>query len=138
MKKIGLDIGTVRIGVATSDILGIIASAYQVYTRKNLEADAKYMAALAEKLEADGFVLGLPLKMDGTEGQSVQMVREFASKLQEYTKLPIYYQDERLTTVSAERILLEADMRRDKRKNVIDRIAATIILQAYLDKPKKD
>ncbi len=138
MKKIGLDIGTVRIGVATSDILGIIASAYQVYTRKNLTADAKYMSDLAQKLEADGFVLGLPLKMDGTEGQSVQMVREFAAELEKYTKLPIYFQDERLTTVSAERILLEADMRRKDRKNVIDRIAATIILQAYLDKPKKD
>ena len=138
MKKIGLDIGTVRIGVATSDILGIIASAYQVYTRKNLAADARYMAELATKLEADGFVLGLPLKMDGSEGQSVQMVREFAAELQKYTSLPIYYQDERLTTVSAERILLEADMRRKDRKNVIDRIAATIILQAYLDKPKKE
>ena len=137
MKKIGLDIGTVRIGVATSDILGIIASAYQVYTRKNLTADAQYMADLAKKLEADAFVLGLPLKMDGSEGQSVQMVREFAAELEKYSKLPIHFQDERLTTVSAERILLEADMRRDKRKNVIDRIAATIILQAYLDKPKK-
>lgn len=137
MKKIGLDIGTVRIGVATSDILGIIASAYQVYTRKNLAADARYMADLAVKLEADGFVLGLPLKMDGTEGQSVQMVKEFAAELQKYSSLPIYFQDERLTTVSAERILLEADMSRKDRKNVIDRIAATIILQAFLDKPKK-
>ena len=137
MRKIGLDIGSVRIGVATSDSLGIIASAHSVYTRKNLTADAKYMADLAQKLEADGFVLGLPLKMDGSEGQSVQMVREFASELEKYTSLPIYYQDERLTTVSAERILLEADMRRKDRKNVIDRIAATIILQTFLDKPKK-
>lgn len=138
MKKIiGLDIGTVRIGIATSDILGMIASSYEVYKRKNLYLDAKYMAELAKKLDSDTFVIGLPLKMDGSEGDSVKMVRDFAEELKKNTNANIIFQDERLSTVSAERILLESNMRREKRKNVIDQVAATIILQNYLDKIKK-
>lgn len=136
-KKIGLDIGTVRIGIATSDILGIMASSYEVYRRRNLYLDARYMAALCEKLDADTFVIGLPLKMDGSEGDSVKMVREFAEELKKVTTADIVFQDERLSTVSAERILLESNVRREKRKNVIDQVAATIILQNYLDKIKK-
>ncbi len=138
MKKIiGLDIGTVRIGVATSDLLGIIASSYEVYKRRNMYLDTRYMAGLAEKLDADTFVIGLPLKLDGSEGQSVQMVKEFAENLSQLTTAKIVFQDERLSTVSAERILIESNVRRDKRKNVIDQVAATIILQNYLDKIKK-
>jgi len=138
MKKIiGLDIGTVRIGVATSDLLGMLASSYEVYKRKYLAADAKHMAALAKELGSDTFVIGLPLKMDGSEGDSVKMVKEFAAELQKHTDANIVFQDERLSTVSAERILIESNMRREKRKNVIDQVAATIILQNYLDKIKK-
>ena len=136
-KKIGLDIGTVRIGIATSDLLGIIASSYEVYKRRNLPFDAKYVAELATKLNADTFVIGLPLKMDGSEGDSVKMVRDFAEELKKHTSAKIVFQDERLSTVSAERILIESNMRREKRKGVIDQIAATIILQNYLDKIKK-
>lgn len=136
-KKIGLDIGTVRIGIATSDILGMFASSYEVYRRKNLYLDAKYMATLAEKLDADTFVIGLPLKMNGEEGDSVKMVKEFAAELEKHSNLPIVFMDERLSTVSAERILIESNMRREKRKNVIDQVAAEIILQNYLDKLKK-
>ena len=136
-KKIGLDIGTVRIGIATSDILGMFASSYEVYRRRNLFLDAKYMAELAEKLDADTFVIGLPLKLSGEEGESVKMVKEFAEELKKYSSLPIVFMDERLSTVSAERILIESNMRREKRKNVIDQVAAEIILQNYLDKLKK-
>lgn len=136
-KKIGLDIGTVRIGIATSDLLGIIASSYEVYKRRNLAFDAKYVAEIATKLNADTFVIGLPLKMDGSEGDSVKMVRDFAEELKKHTSAEIVFQDERLSTVSAERILIESNMRREKRKGVIDQIAATIILQNYLDKIKK-
>ena len=136
-KKIGLDIGTVRIGIATSDLLGIIASSYEVYKRRNLAFDAKYVAELAKKLDADLFVIGLPLKMDGSEGDSVKMVKDFAEELKKHTDLQIVFQDERLSTVSAERILIESNMRREKRKGVVDQIAATIILQNYLDKIKK-
>ena len=77
MKIISLDIGTVRIGIATSDIMEIIASAYDVYRRKNFEADVKYLADLVSKLEAGEIVLGLPLNLDGSEGQSVDMARSF-------------------------------------------------------------
>lgn len=138
MKKIiGLDVGTVRIGIATSDPLGIIASSYEVYRRRNLYLDAKYLSMLAEKLESDIFVIGLPLKMDGSEGESARMVKELASALEKETKSKIVFQDERLSTVSAEKILIESNMRREKRKNVVDQVAATIILQNYLDKIKK-
>ncbi len=138
MKKIiGLDVGTVRIGIATSDPLGIIASSYEVYRRRNLYLDAKYLSMLAEKLDSDTFVIGLPLKMDGSEGESARMVKELASALEKETKSKIVFQDERLSTVSAEKILIESNMRREKRKNVVDQVAATIILQNYLDKIKK-
>ena len=134
MKIIALDIGTVRIGVATSDIMEIIASAYEVYRRKTLDADVKHIAELVNNLNAGLVVIGLPLKMDGTEGQSVQMAKSFGEELSKLVSVPICYQDERLSTVSAERILIESGMRREKRKDKIDSLAATIILQTFLDK----
>ena len=134
MKIIALDIGTVRIGIATSDIMEIIASAYEVYRRKNLDSDVKYIAELVSKLDAGEIVIGLPLKLDGTEGQSVEMAKSFGEKLSELTNVPIVYQDERLSTVSAQRILIESGMRREKRKDKVDSVAATFILQTYLDK----
>ena len=134
MKILALDIGTVRIGIATSDIMEIIASAYEVYRRKNLDADVKYIADIVSKLEVGEIVIGLPLKLDGTEGQSVELARDFGEKLKELVNLPIVYQDERLSTVTAQKILIESGMRREKRKDKVDSIAATIILQTYLDK----
>ncbi len=134
MKILALDIGTVRIGIATSDIMEIIASAYEVYRRKNLDIDVKYIAELVSKLDAGEIVIGLPLKLDGTEGQSVEMAREFGEKLSQLVNIPIVYQDERLSTVTAQKILIESGMRREKRKDKVDSIAATIILQTYLDK----
>ena len=134
MKILALDIGTVRIGIATSDIMEIIASAYEVYRRKNLDIDVKYIAELVSKLDAGEIVIGLPLKLDGTEGQSVEMAREFGEKLSQLVDVPIVYQDERLSTVTAQKILIESGMRREKRKDKVDSVAATFILQTYLDK----
>lgn len=134
MKILALDIGTVRIGIAASDIMEIIASAYEVYRRKNQEADVKYVAELVTKLGAGEIVIGLPLKLDGTEGQSVEMARSFGDELSKLVTVPIVYQDERLSTVSAQKMLIESGMRREKRKDKVDSIAATIILQTYLDK----
>ena len=134
MKILALDIGTVRIGIATSDIMEIIASAYEVYRRKNLDSDVKYIAELVSKLDAGEIVIGLPLKLDGSEGQSVELAREFGDRLSELTSAKIVYQDERLSTVSAQKILIESGMRREKRKDKVDSVAATIILQTYLDK----
>lgn len=134
MKIVALDIGTVRIGIATSDIMEIIASAYEVYKRKHLSADVKYIAELVSKLDAGEVVIGLPLKLDGTEGQSVEMAKSFGEELSKLITVPIVYQDERLSTVTAQKILIESGMRREKRKDKVDSIAATIILQTYLDK----
>jgi putative Holliday junction resolvase len=132
-KKIGLDVGDVRIGIAVSDMLGMIANARESYTRKGLEKDLRYFTDLAKAENADAFVLGLPKNMDGTEGERVEVTRDFGDKLHEFSGLPVVYMDERLSTVAAERMLIQADVRREKRKKVIDKVAACIILQNYLD-----
>lgn len=133
-RKIGLDVGDVRIGVAVSDLLGICANPRETYVRSGDPVkDADYFSEYAKREEADAFVMGLPKNMDGTEGPRATVTREFGSLLEERSDLPVRYVDERLTTVSAERLLIEADVRREKRKKVIDKVAATIILQSYLD-----
>lgn len=142
MRKLGLDIGTVRIGIAQSDMLGMLASNLETYTRKYIKVDVAHIVQIIQQNNINTVVVGLPLKMNGEEGQSVQMVKDFVQELQaqlqeKNMQIPIVYQDERLTTVSAERVLLSANVRREKRKQVVDKIAAQIILQAYLDKPKK-
>lgn len=138
MKLLGLDVGTVRIGIATSDPLEILASPYDVYKRRTLFLDSRYIVELAQKINAEKIVFGLPLKLDGTEGDSAIMARTLADKVKEQTSLPIVFQDERLSTVSAERILIETGNRRDSRKGKIDAVAASIILQNYIDKSKRN
>lgn len=134
-RKIALDVGDVRIGVAVSDLLGITANPRETYVRKkgDTNADIAYFCEYAKREDADAFVLGLPKNMDGTEGDRAVVTRQFGDMLEETSGLPVLYQDERLTTVSAERMLIDADVRREKRKKVIDKVAATIILQSYLD-----
>lgn len=135
MRKIALDIGDVRIGIATSDPMGIIASGYQTYTRTaDFDKDLQYIAKLAKDMGCDTFVLGLPINMDGSEGERVLKSRDFGEKLKQYSDLKIVYQDERWSTVSAEKMLIETGMRREKRKTVVDKVAATIILQSYLNR----
>lgn len=137
-RKIALDVGDVRIGVAVSDMLGITANPRETYVRKGktFEQDIAYFVEYAKREDADAFVLGFPLNMDGTEGPRVEVTRAFGDALKEASGLDVVYVDERLTTVSAERMLIEADVRREKRKTVIDKVAATIILQSYLEKQK--
>jgi putative Holliday junction resolvase len=115
----------------------MIANARESYTRRGEAIDLKYFSDLAKAEQADVFVVGLPKNMDGTEGIRVEITREFAKKLEEYSGIKVVFQDERLTTVSAEKMLISADVRRDKRKTVIDKVAACIILQSYLDNPRK-
>ena len=134
MKILSLDIGTVRIGIATSDIMEIIASAYEVYKRKSFNSDVAHIVGLVKELNVGEIVIGLPLKMDGSEGQSVEMARTFGDEISKQVDVPVVYQDERLSTVTAQKILIESGMRREKRKDKVDAIAATIILQTYLDK----
>ncbi|MBQ9107684.1 MAG: Holliday junction resolvase RuvX [Clostridia bacterium] len=134
-RKVALDVGDVRIGVAVSDMLGITANPRETYVRKGktYEDDINYFVKYAKEEDADAFVIGLPMNMDGTEGPRAEVTREFGEALKEASGLQVIYVDERLTTVSAERMLIGADVRREKRKQVIDKVAATIILQSYLD-----
>ncbi len=136
MRKLGVDLGQVRIGIALSDSLNIFASALETYTRKNLKDDLLHIADLANKYDVDVIVFGLPINMDGTQGVKCQETFEFADKLKEFCKQEIVFQDERLTTVSAERALIDANVSRKDRKQVIDKVAATFILQSYLDKKR--
>lgn len=132
-RVMALDYGDVRIGIALSDITRFLASGYENYTRKSLDEDCRHIAEIADNNNVKIIVLGLPLNMDGTEGVRVEKTREFADELMKYTSCKIEYLDERLTSVSAEKILISADVSRKKRKAVLDKLSATIILQDYLD-----
>ena len=132
-RVMALDFGDARIGIAMSDIMKIIANGYETYKRVSEEKDLQYIVGLVKPNAVDEIVFGLPINMDGTEGDRVLRTREFADKLQQLIpNVKISFQDERLTTVTGERMLIEAGVRREKRKGVIDKIAATIILQQYL------
>ena len=131
---IGLDLGTKTIGVAASDPDRKLATAVETIARKTFSADAKRLLALAAERNAVGFVLGLPLNMDGSEGPRAQSTRAFARNLGKLTELPIALWDERLSTVAVERDLIAADVSRKKRAAVIDQHAAAFILQGALDR----
>jgi putative Holliday junction resolvase len=130
----GLDLGTHTIGVALSDLRRQIATPIEVIRREKFTLDAGRLLALLAARGAAGIVLGLPLNMDGSAGPRVQSTEAFARNLEKLTALPICYWDERLSTVAAERALLEADTSRKRRKEVIDQVAAGYILQGALDR----
>lgn len=130
----GLDLGTVTLGVAVSDVFMSVATPLETIRRKKFGLDAAALFALIESRNICGLVLGLPLNMDGTEGPRVQSTRAFARNLSRLTELPITFWDERLSTVAAERALLEADTSRKRRAEVIDHVAAGFILQGALDR----
>ena len=129
----GLDVGTKRIGVALSDELGMTAQGLTVVHRKNTRADLSELATLAKTHEVTQVVLGLPLNMDGSEGPGAASARAFGEMVAKTLGVPVELWDERLSTVAAERVLLEADLSRAKRKQVIDQVAAAYILQGWLD-----
>ena len=131
---LGLDVGTKTIGIAVSDISGIIASARETIFRSKFREDAAALLAIAAKLDACALVVGLPLNMDGSEGPRAQSTRTFVRNLAALTPLPIIYWDERLSTAAAERVLLAADASRKRRAEVIDKAAAAYILQGALDR----
>ena len=126
-----IDYGEKRIGIAVSDLLGITAQGVETFNRKG-EGDAQYIADKAKELDASLIVAGLPLNMNGSEGPAVEKVRAFMGEV-EALGCKVAYQDERMTTMSAERTLIEADMSREKRRKVIDKVAAVYILRGYLD-----
>lgn len=130
----GLDLGTATIGVAVSDRLLTIATPLETIKRRKFGLDAARLLEIAEGRDLSGFVLGLPLNMDGSEGPRCQSTRAFARNLAGLTDLPITFWDERLSTVAAERALIEADTSRKRRGQVIDHVAAGYILQGALDR----
>jgi putative Holliday junction resolvase len=131
---IGLDLGTKTIGVAASDPDRRLAAPVETVARRRFQADAERLLVLAGERRAVGFVLGLPINMDGSEGPRAQATRAFARNLAKLTELPIALWDERLSTAAVERALIEADASRAKRKAVIDQHAAAYILQGALDR----
>jgi len=134
---IGLDLGAKTIGVAASDPDRRLAAGVETIARKAFSADAARLLALAAERKAAGFVLGLPINMDGTEGPRAQSARAFARNLAQRTELPIGLWDERLSTAAVERELIAADTSRKQRKAVIDEHAAVFILQGALDRLRR-
>src|SRR5437660_7433138 len=131
---IGLDLGSKTIGVAASDPDRRLATGVETIVRKNFTADAARLLAIAGERSATGFVLGLPMNMDGSEGPRAQSTRAFARNLARLTELPIALWDERLSTAAVERALIAADASRARRAKVIDQHAAVFILQGALDR----
>ncbi|WP_133486414.1 Holliday junction resolvase RuvX [Aliiroseovarius marinus] len=130
----GLDLGTKTIGVAVSDSFRQVATPLETIKRKKFTLDAERLLEIAKDRQLGALVLGLPRNMDGTEGPRCQSTRAFARNLEKLTDLPIGFWDERLSTVAAERALLEADTSRKRRAEVIDHVAAGYILQGVLDR----
>lgn len=132
MRILGLDVGEKKIGVAISDELGITAQGLGVIERQNRRRDFSRIARYVEEYGVKEIVVGLPRNMDGSMGPQAQKVLFFQKEMARVVKVPVNSWDERLTTVAAGRTLLEADLRRSKRKKVIDKLAAVFILEGYL------
>jgi len=135
-RLMGLDVGSKTVGLALSDVTRTIASGLTTLSRGKFAADAGRLLALADEHGVGGFVIGLPINLDGSNGPRAQATRAFVRNLSRLTPLPILLWDERLSTAAAERALLEADTSRRRRAEVIDKVAATLILQSALDRLK--
>ena len=133
----GLDVGTKTVGVAVSDELGFSAHPITTVRRTNLRADLHELTRLIAEQDVVRLIVGLPLNMNGSEGPRAEHARKFGEALAEQAQLPVVYWDERLTSVAAERSLIEASVSRKKRKEVIDQVAACLILQGWLDSQTK-
>jgi putative holliday junction resolvase len=134
MRIMGLDVGQKRIGIAISDPMGWTAQGHSVLIRGKPQDDIKHLAELCTEYEVEKIVLGFPRNMNGTVGPKGEEIQEFGRVIQEHLNLPLEYWDERLTTVAAEKVLLEANVSRRKRKEVIDKLAAVHILEGYLNR----
>ncbi|MDO6354351.1 Holliday junction resolvase RuvX [Caloramator sp. CAR-1] len=137
MRILGLDIGEKRIGIALSDPLGWTAQSLKTLERKSIKNDVEEIIKIINEFQVEKVVVGLPKNMNGTLGESGQKVMNFCEKLLEKINIELIYEDERLTTMAAEKVLIDADLSRKKRKGVIDALAATFILQTYLDRNRK-
>lgn len=133
-RLIGLDVGKKTIGVALSDTSLLVATPYKTIFRTKFTKDALELKQLVEEERAGGLVIGLPVNMNGTEGQMCQSIRQFGTNLLEFIDIPICYQDERLSTMAVQRTLDETEMAKSRHKQVIDKMAASFILQGALDR----
>ena len=141
MRIMGLDFGSKTVGVAVSDALLLTAQGVEIIRRKEENKLRQTLARIEELIveyEVEELVLGLPKHMNGTEGVRVELTMEFKEKLERRTGLPVIMWDERLTTVAADKTMMEAGIRREHRKDYVDMLAATFILQGYLDKRKNE
>ena len=141
MRIMGLDFGSKTVGVAVSDELLITAQGLEIIRREKEDKLRRTLARIEELIleyEVEEIVLGLPKHMNGTEGIRVELTNEFKEKLERRTGLPVVLWDERLTTVAADKLMMEAGVRRENRKDYVDMIAATLILQGYLDRKKNE
>jgi putative Holliday junction resolvase len=136
-KLLGLDLGTKTIGVAISDSLRYSATPLLTIKRTKFTVDAEALLEIAQKNDVVALILGLPLNMDGSEGPRVQSTRSFARNLATRTPLPIAFWDERLSTAAVNRMLIAADVRRDTRGEVVDKLAASYILQGALERMRR-
>ena len=132
MKCLGMDLGTKTLGLATSDKLGIISSPYKVLRYENIDNLVDEVISIINELHIDTLVLGYPKNMNNTLGEAVERTNVFKDKLESKVNMGIHLIDERLSTVEAENYLISEDMRREKRKEIIDAVAASIILDTYL------
>jgi putative Holliday junction resolvase len=136
MRILGVDLGTKRIGLAISDETEVLASAFSTYQRQSQDQDFQYFRELVESEAIAKIVLGLPQNMDGSLGPKAQESIEFKDALSQWLDIPIDLFDERLTTQEAERVLVQGDVSRKKRKGLRDQLAAVLILQGYLDQKR--
>lgn len=134
MRIMSLDVGSRTIGIACSDALLMTAQGIETIRRTSLEKDFNRLQELIAEYEVHELVVGMPKNMNGTKGERAEKTEEFVEKMKEVIDLPVSYWDERLSTVMAERQLIAADVSRKKRKSVIDKMAAVVILQGYLDR----
>ena len=137
MRIMGLDIGTHTIGIAISDELGITAQGLKTLGRKSMEEDFTQIGAIIHQFGIEKIVVGLPKNMNGTLGKQAEFVLKWINVLKDHLQVPVVTWDERLSTVGASKVLLEADLSRRKRKKVIDKLAAVLILQGYLDQSRR-
>ena len=136
-RKMGIDYGDKRIGVALSDLLCIISSPYEVFINKGEMESLNHLDKIIKENDVDEIAMGLPLNMDGSEGERAQLHREFGQKISDFSGVKVHFVDERLTSAEAEDILVSSGVRREKRKELIDKISAQLILQSYIANFKK-
>lgn len=136
-RKMGVDYGDKRIGVALTDALCIISSPYEVFQNLSPEQSLQHLNDLIKQFNVDEVAVGLPLNMDGSEGERAKIHKDFGQKLSDLSGVNVVFVDERLTSAEAEELLIQSKVRREKRKELIDKIAAQIILQTYLNQTKR-